>query len=225
MTDGMKTIAHIHNDFKTKFGIPRQSGIIDSLKSTITFVPEFRNSDILRGLEGFSHIWLIWKFSESIRDRWSPMVRPPRLGGSKKMGVLATRSPFRPNNIGLSSVRIASIELSGKSGPLICVTGADLLDNTPIYDIKPYLSYTDSHIDAKCGFADTTEYLKLDVHFPPELRRKIPEDTAASIIKILENDPRPHYQNDSTREYGFEFHNYNIKFIVHDNRAIVINLS
>lgn len=210
----MKVIAHIHTDFPAKFGIPRQSGIIDTLESSIIFTPEYRNPDAVRGLDGFSYIWLLWQFSETAGKMWSPMVRPPRLGGSKKMGVFATRSPFRPNSIGLSSVRLSRIEYTGSKGPVIYVLGADIMDNTPVYDIKPYLSYTDSHPDAVCGFTDTHAYQKLTVQFTAETGSMFSGNKKQSLIQILENDPRPHYQNDPDRIYGFEYSACNIQFKV-----------
>ena len=185
----LAVIARIHNDFSSKFGIPRQSGIIETLKATIVFEPAYRNADALRGLEGFSHIWLIWEFSETARDIWSPTVRPPRLGGTKRMGVFATRSPFRPNPIGLSSVKLEHIELHATLGPILHISGADLMHNTPIYDIKPYLPYTDSHPDAIGGFADTTKAHALHVKFPESLLSLIPNKLQESLISVL--SPRP----------------------------------
>jgi tRNA-Thr(GGU) m(6)t(6)A37 methyltransferase TsaA len=212
--DAIQAIARIHTDFPTKFGIPRQSGLVDSLIARIVFEPEYRNPDALRGLSGFSHIWLIWKFSETRQVRWSPMVRPPRLGGDRKMGVFATRSPFRPNALGLSSVRLARVELDGESGPVLHVRGADLLDGSPIYDIKPYLPYTDSHPEARAGFADSHAYRNLAVDFPRELREGLTREQQAALVGILENDPRPHYHDDPERVYGFEFGRFNIRFTV-----------
>lgn len=210
----MKIIAKIHNDFKEKFGIPRQSGLCDELTSTIVFEPEYRNPDALRGIDGFSHLWLIWEFSKSVRDDWSPTVRPPRLGGNKRVGVFATRSPFRPNPIGLSSVKLVGIEHSKDYGDLLIVSGADLLDGTPIYDIKPYVAYSDCHADAVSGFADPVQNYSLNVDFCKELLTKIEVSKQNSLIKILEQDPRPSYQNDPEREYGMRFANYEIFFKV-----------
>lgn len=212
-----KIIARIHSDFPTKFGIPRQSGLINTLKSMIVFEPEYSNSDALRGLEGFSHIWLIWEFSEAVRDTWSPMVRPPRLGGNLRMGVFATRSPFRPNAIGLSSVKLDSIELHPEFGIVLYVSGADLMDNTPIYDIKPYIPYTDCHPEAVDGFVDTLKDYELDVEFPEQLLCLIPENRKEALMDVLAHDPRPSYQNDPKRIYGVEFAGFDIRFTVQGN--------
>lgn len=216
----VRIIARIHSDFPTKFGIPRQSGLAE-VRSTIIFEPEYRNPDALRGLEGYTHLWLIWQFSEAVRDGWSPTVRPPRLGGNTRMGVFATRSPFRPNPIGLSSVRIDGIELHTPDGPLIHVTGADLMDGTPIYDIKPYLAYTDSHPEAAGGFALQTREGVLSVDFPAELLAVIPEDRQDGLIAVLAQDPRPQYQNDPERVYGMAFAGFDVQFRVADGRLIV----
>lgn len=210
----MKVIARIHTDFAEKFGIPRQSGLIEALKATIVFEPEFRNADALRGLEEFSHIWLIWEFSEAVRDTWSPTVRPPRLGGNKRMGVFATRSPFRPNGIGLSCVRLESIGLDPELGPVLQVAGADLMDNTPIYDIKPYLPYADSHPDAVGGFTESLEDYALVVEFPEQSLHLIPEERREALLNVLAHDPRPSYQNDPKRVYGFSFAGFDIRFTV-----------
>ena len=216
----VRIIARIHSDFPTKFGIPRQSGLAE-VRSTIIFEPEYRNPDALRGLEGYTHLWLIWQFSEAVRDGWSPTVRPPRLGGNTRMGVFATRSPFRPNPIGLSSVRIDGIELHTPDGPLIHVTGADLMDGTPIYDIKPYLAYTDSHPKAAGGFALQTREGVLSVDFPAELLAVIPEDRRDGLIAVLAQDPRPQYQNDPERVYGMAFAGFDVQFRVADGRLTV----
>lgn len=210
----MKIIARIHTDFKTKFGIPRQSGVVEELKGEIVFEPEFRNPDAVRGLEDFSHIWLIWQFSENVRADWSPTVRPPRLGGNTHVGVFATRSPFRPNSIGLSCVKLDSIEFSTKLGPILHVSGADLMDGTPIFDVKPYIPYADCHMDASGGFTDKTEFKTLDVIIPAEIERKIPADKLSALKGVLQNDPRPHYQNDPDRVYGFRFADMEIHFTV-----------
>ena len=217
----MKIIAKIHNDFKEKFGIPRQSGLSGELLSRIVFEPEYRNPDALRGIEGYSHLWLIWQFSEAIRDDWSPTVRPPRLGGNKRVGVFATRSPYRPNPIGLSSVRLERIELTDTEGTVLIVSGADLLDGTPIYDIKPYISYSDCHTDAVSGFADPVREYSLNVVFCKALLSKIHISKQNSLIKILEQDPRPSYQNDPDREYGMRFADYEIFFKVKDDTLTV----
>jgi tRNA-Thr(GGU) m(6)t(6)A37 methyltransferase TsaA len=220
----MITIAHIFNDFDSKFGIPRQSGIIEELEARIVFCPEYRNVEALRGLEGFSHIWLLWDFSEAHNNKWSPTVRPPRLGGNKRMGVWATRSPFRPNNIGLSSVRIKRIELDTQDGPIIYVEGADLMNGTPILDIKPYLPFTDSHPEATAGWtADIlSEHLKVDI---PQKVRNMYSFTPQQwkvIEGILASDPRPHYQDDPTRIYSFEYSGVNIKFTVANGIATLL---
>ena len=210
----MQVIAHIYTEFPTKFGIPRQSGIIASLQGTIVFEPEYRHPEAVRGLEEFSHIWLIWEFSEAMRDTWSPTVRPPRLGGNVRKGVFATRSPFRPNPIGLSSVKLEKIELDPKLGPVLHVSGADLMNGTPIYDIKPYIAYTDSHPDAVSGFATKPAEYLLEVAFPEELLQKVPEAQRNSLIAVLEHDPRPQYQDDPERVYGMAFGDLEIKFKV-----------
>jgi len=208
----MKIIARIHNDFKEKFGIPRQSGIAEEFISVIVFEPEYRVNEALRGIEDFSHLWLIWNFSKSEREDWSPTVRPPRLGGNKRMGVFATRSPFRPNPIGLSSVKLVSIEHTNDRGTVLVVSGADLLDGTPIYDIKPYLAYTDSHPNALGGFADGVMDYSLDVIFPENLLSRIEKSKRAGLVTLLENDPRPSYISDSERIYTFDFAEYEISF-------------
>lgn len=208
----MKIIARIHNDFKDKFGIPRQSGLTE-LTSRIVFEPEYRNPDSLRGIEGYSHLWLIWQFSEAVRENWSPTVRPPRLGGNRRVGVFATRSPYRPNPIGLSSVRLLAVERTS-DGLTLLVSGADLLDGTPIYDVKPYVAYSDSHPDAVSGFADEVKNYALKVEICKDLLTKIEVSKQKSLITILENDPRPSYQNDPEREYGMLFASYEIFFKV-----------
>ena len=210
----MKIIARIHTDFKEKFGIPRQSGIANELEAKIVFEPEYRVREAIRGIEDFSHLWLIWQFSEAVREDWSPTVRPPRLGGNKRVGVFATRSPFRPNPIGLSSVELVRVERREDEGDVLIVRGADLLDGTPIYDIKPYLAYTDSHQNAVGGFADPVREYGLKVIFCKELLTKIPVSKQNALIKILEHDPRPSYQNDAQREYGFKFSDFEIFFKV-----------
>lgn len=218
-----KIIARIKSDFREKFGIPRQSGIVQNLRSTIRFEPEFRNADALRGLEGFSHLWIMWIFSENIRSTWSPTVRPPRLGGNKRLGVFATRSSFRPNPIALSCVKIEQINLNGAEGPEIIVSGADLMDGTPIVDIKPYLPYTDAHPEAMGGFADAVRQIKLHVK-ETDVLRKISTDKRSALIEVLEQDPRPAYQNDPERTYGFTFANYEIKFRVYDDELEVVSV-
>ena len=210
----MKVIAHIHTDFPTKFGIPRQSGIIASLQGRIVFEPEYRIAEAVRGLGAFSHIWILWQFSKAVRNTWSPTVRPPRLGGNVRKGVFATRSPFRPNPIGLSSVRLEKIELDPKLGPVLYVSGIDLMDGTPIYDVKPYIAYTDSHPDAVSGFASNAAEYLLDVDFPEDLLKKIPESQRESLIEVLAHDPRPQYQDDPDRVYGMVFGEAEVKFKV-----------
>ena len=220
----IQVIARMHSDFSSKFGIPRQSGLVDSLQSTIVFEPEFRNADALRGLEDFSHLWIIWQFSEAVRTQWSPTVRPPRLGGNTRMGVFATRSPFRPNNLGLSSVKILGLEQTEEFGTVVHVSGADLLDGTPIFDIKPYIPYCDSHPDALGGFTDTAKDFILTVDFPDNLLQKIQFTKQEALIGVLSHDPRPSYQKDPDRVYGLDFAGYNIKFKVTDNTLIVIDV-
>ena len=212
--NGMKIIARIHTDFPTKFGIPRQSGIIESLQGRIVFEPEYRNAEAVRGLEEFSHIWLIWEFSEAVREDWSPTVRPPRLGGNVRKGVFATRSPFRPNPIGLSSVKLEKVEIDPKLGPVLHVSGADLMDGTPIYDIKPYIAYTDSHPEAVSGFASKPAEYLLEVDFPNTLLQKVNPELRESLIEVLAHDPRPQYHNDPERVYGMEFGGMEVKFKV-----------
>jgi tRNA-Thr(GGU) m(6)t(6)A37 methyltransferase TsaA len=219
----MKIIARIHTDFATKFGVPRQAGLVKDLKATIVFEPEYRNEDALRGLEGFSHIWLIWQFSQAVRADWSPTVRPPRLGGNTRMGVFATRSPFRPNAIGLSSVKLEEIRREPGLGTVLEVSGADLMDGTPIYDIKPYLAYTDSHPEATGGFTDSSWH-QLEVSFPEELLERIPPQRRQGLVGVLEQDPRPTYQKDSDRVYGMTFGGYDVKFTVQDGVLTVVNV-
>ena len=208
----MKIIARIRTGFPEKFSVPRQSGLVET-EGTIVFEPEYRNDDALRGIEQYSHLWLIWDFSENHREDWSPTVRPPKLGGNKRVGVFATRSPFRPNPIGLSSVKLIGTEKS-KDGIILKVLGADLMNGTPIYDIKPYLAYTDSHPEAKSGFAGEHFSENLKVNFPEELKNKIPAEKRSGLISALEGDPRPHYIEDDNRIYGFEFSKFEIKFSV-----------
>lgn len=220
----MQVIAHMKSDFPTKFGIPRQSGLVETLQSTIIFEPEFRNPDALRGLEDFSHLWIIWQFSEAVRTEWSPTVRPPRLGGNKRLGVFSTRSPFRPNAIGLSSVKIQGLEHTAEYGTVIHVSGADLMDGTPIFDIKPYVPYCDCHPDATGGFTADADDFILDVHFPRELLEKIPEDKQQAAIDVLSHDPRPSYQKDSDRIYGLNFAGFDIRFTVQNKTLTVCDI-
>jgi len=221
MDVNMHVIARIRSDFKTKFGIPRQSGIAHSLVSEIVFEPEYRDPNTLRGLEGFSHIWLIWHFSESEGNGWSATVRPPRLGGNVRMGVFATRSPFRPNNIGLSSVKIEGIDLNTPEGPVIRVSGADLMDGTPIFDIKPYAAYSDSHPEARSGFIPDPETDRLQVEFPEELLEKIPVGKRAGLLTVLAQDPRPRYQNEDSRVYGMNFAGFEVRFTIKEKTLTV----
>ena len=211
----MKPIAHIRTDFHSKFGVPRQAGLIDALEGRIVFEPEYRVADALRGLEDFSHIWLIWDFSEAHRSTWSPTVRPPRLGGNQRMGVFATRSPFRPNPIGLSSVEVSRIDLNTPDGPIIYIKGADLMDGTPIYDIKPYLAFTDSHPDARGGFTDQTrQQRELTVVIPDAVAARFAPQKLEALRAVLAHDPRPHYHDDPERIYGFEFAGRELHFRV-----------
>ena len=221
----IQVIARIKSDFPTKFGIPRQSGLVDSLRATIIFEPEFRNPDTLRGIEGYSHLWLIWQFSEAIRKDWSRTVRPPRLGGNTRMGVFATRSPFRPNSLGLSSVKLLGVEHTVEYGTVLHVGGADLMDGTPIFDIKPYIPYGDSHPDATGGFTDTAGEFLLDVDFPEVLLALLPEDKREAAIGVLSHDPRPSYQKDADRVYGLSFAGFDIRFTVSENRLQVQEVS
>lgn len=219
----MKIIAHIHTDFTSKFGIPRQSGLVDELEATIIFEPEYRVPEALRGIEEYSHIWLLWQFSECADKEWSPTVRPPRLGGNKRMGVFATRSPFRPNPVGLSSVRLMGTEKTEKYGIVLRVAGADLLDGTPIYDIKPYLPYVDSHPEASNGFALYEKEGGLTVEIPDGIIDMIPESKRNALKGILAQDPRPGYQNEPGRIYGIDFAGFNIRFTVDENILAVVS--
>ena len=218
----IQVIARMHSDFATKFGIPRQSGLVQELRSTIVFEPEFRNPDALRGIEDFSHLWIIWQFSEAVRTGWSPTVRPPRLGGNTRMGVFATRSPFRPNNLGLSSVKLLGVEHTQEYGTVLHVGGADLMDGTPIFDIKPYIPYGDCHPEATGGFTDTAGEFLLQVDFPPALRNILPQDKQAAAIGVLSHDPRPSYQRKPDRVYGITFAGFDIRFMVKDDTLTVI---
>ena len=214
----MKIIAHIRTPFKTKFGIPRQSGVAPQVRGEIVFEPEYRVPDAVRGIDGYSHLWLLWMFSESVTDKWSPTVRPPRLGGNVRMGVFATRSPFRPNPIGLSSVELERVEYTADREPVLIVRGADLMDGTPIFDIKPYIAYADAHPEAKGGFTDSVTFKKLSV--------VLPENVAApeGLESVLENDPRPRYQDDPDRVYGMEYAGCEIKFKVTGDTLTVISI-
>ena len=220
----IEPIARIKGDFSSKFGIPRQSGLVPELQSTIIFEPKYRNPDALRGLEDFSHLWLIWHFSGNIRQGWSPTVRPPRLGGNARLGVFATRSPFRPNGLGLSCVKLLSIEHTERWGTVIHIAGADLMDDTPIFDIKPYIPYSDCMRDALGGFTDTTERKVLNVDFLPELLNILPKSKQEAAIGVLSQDPRPSYQNDPDRIYGLPFAGFDIRFQVNDDTLTVLEV-
>lgn len=218
-------IAHIHTEFSEKFGVPRQSGLAGSLRGTIVFVPEYRNADALRGLDGFSHLWLIWEFSANSHQGWQPTVRPPRLGGNERMGVFATRSPFRPNPLGLSCVEIDHIEADTPDGPVIYVKGADLVDGTPIYDIKPYIKYADARPHAVCGYVDTLKERSLKVVLPEEVAAKIVDKTLIpSLVETLSLDSRPSYQDDPQREYGMSFAGMNVRFNVDSGILTVLSV-
>lgn len=220
----MHIIANIHSDFPTKFGIPRQSGLVEELTAKIVFTPDYRAPEAVRGLEDFSHIWLIWQFSKAVREHWSPTVRPPRLGGNTRMGVFATRSPFRPNAIGLSCVRLLKVEPNTPEGPVLTVAGADLMDGTPILDIKPYIPYADCQMEATGGFTDTAGDFLLKVEFPPELLSMVPEDRREALIGVLRHDPRPSYQRKPERVYGMEFAGVNVRFRVEGEVLTVIEV-
>ena len=216
-------IAHIESDFKEKFGIPRQSGLVDALEARIVFEPEYRDPEALRGIDGFSHLWLIWQFSAAVRSDWSPTVRPPRLGGNERMGVFATRSPFRPNSMGLSCVRLVRVESTPEKGSTLIVGGADLMDGTPIFDIKPYVAYADSKPDAHSGFASDAPEV-LNVSIPEEINQQIPVEKRAALIGVLSEDPRPRYQHDSERIYAMSFAGMNVKFRVDNDTVIVTDI-
>ena len=217
----LNIIARIRSDFPTKFGIPRQSGLVDELEARIVFEPEYRNADALRGLEGFSHLWLIWEFSQARRESWSPTVRPPRLGGNQRLGVFATRSPFRPNPVGLSCVRLTGVDWNTPDGPVIRVAGADLMDGTPIFDIKPYLPYADCKPEALGGFASAPKEATLTVDIPAGLLERIPEDKRSALTGVLAQDPRPSYQDDPQRVYGMAFGGLEVGFRVEGDRLTV----
>ena len=216
----MKIIGRVMTGFAEKFGVPRQSGIVNT-RAKIIFEPEYRNPDAFRGIEGYSHLWVVWMFSEAVREKWSPTVRPPRLGGNKRVGVFATRSPFRPNPIGLSSVKLERLELSREYGPVLHISGADMVNGTPVFDIKPYLAYTDSHPEALGGFTDSVARETLSVVFPEELRAKLTEEDAAELTAILAHDPRPSYQNDPERVYGMDYGGVSVRFSV-DGRVLTV---
>lgn len=220
----MKVIARMESEFSSKFGIPRQSGLVEELRGTVVFEPEYRKPDALRGMEGFSHLWLIWGFSENRREIWSPTVRPPRLGGNERLGVFATRSPFRPNPLGLSCVKLERVELQTPRGPVLHISGADLMDGTPIYDIKPYVPYADCHPEAREGFAPMPER-RLKVEISPEMGSKIPSERAEALKGVLSWDPRPHYQDDPDRLYGMVFAGLEVKFTVAGETLTVVDVT
>ncbi len=221
----MEPIARIRSDFKTKFGIPRQAGLVPELRASVVFEPPYRNPDALRGLDGFSHIWLIWEFSEAKRSEWSPTVRPPRLGGNARMGVFATRSPFRPNPIGLSCVKLEAIRTDPELGPVLEVLGADLMDGTPIFDVKPYIPYCDCHPEASAGFTGAREMPLLQVDFPPALLERIDEPLRPGLLGVLSRDPRPRYQADPARVYGMAFGRWEIRFRVAGDTLAVVEVN
>lgn len=220
----MDVIAVMHSDFPTKFGIPRQSGLAEALQSTIVFAPKYRNPDALRGIEGFSHLWILWQFSQAVRQEWSPTVRPPRLGGNTRMGVFATRSPFRPNAIGLSCVRLLSVEQTQDMGTVLHIGGADLMDGTPILDIKPYIPYCDAHPEAAGGFTQNAGDYLLSVHFPEDLQKRLPQEKLEAVMQVLSHDPRPSYQNNPDRIYGLSFAGFDIRFTVKDKILTVVDV-
>lgn len=220
-TAQIKVIAHIHTAFAEKFGVPRQSGLIPELQGKIVFEPEFRSADAVRGIEGYSHLWLIWQFSKAVREDWSPTVRPPRLGGNERVGVFATRSPFRPNAIGLSSVKLVGVEKTADKGTVLIVSGADLMDGTPIFDIKPYIPYADAHPEALGGFTDTAGEFLLKVEFPEDLLALLPMTKHTAAVGVLSHDPRPSYQRKPGRVYGLPFAGFDIRFTVDGERLTV----
>ena len=217
----LQVIARIHSAFPTKFGIPRQSGLVEELSAQVLFEPAFRNADAVRGLEQFSHLWLLWQFSGALRDNWSATVRPPRLGGNTRIGVFATRSPFRPNPIGLSCVRLERVELTADRGPVLHILGADLMDGTPIYDIKPYIPFADCRPEASEGYTAQTRQYHLELCCPPQLWEKVPPQHRQALRGVLEQDPRPSYQQDPERVYGMEFAGLEVRFSVEENRLTV----
>ena len=221
----MEPIAHIHTDFTSKFGVPRQAGLVRELQASIIFAPEYRNPEALRGLDGFSHLWLIWEFSQCVGKPWSPTVRPPRLGGNTRVGVFATRSPFRPNPIGLSCVRLEKVEQDSARGPVLLVRGADLLDGTPIYDIKPYIPFADSRPDAAEGYTAQTRTYRLEVRCPEALRASLAPEQWEALAGVLAGDPRPSYQDDPARVYGMRFAGYEVRFTVAEGVLTVCGIA
>lgn len=220
----IEPIAYISTDFPGKFGIPRQSGVVPTLRGRIVFCPKFRNPDALRGIEGFSHLWIIWQFSANKSAGWQPMVRPPRLGGNRQVGVFASRSPFRPNGLGLSAVEVEKVEWDTPQGPVIHVLGADLMDGTPIFDIKPYVTYADSISQAKSGFVDEVEFNRLMVVFPEQLRQKFSPEQVETLIQVLENDPRPPVQTDTDKIFGMPFAGHDVRFRVEGSVLTVVDI-
>lgn len=220
----IQAIAHIRSDFPSKFGIPRQSGLVEALRASVIFAPAYRSPEAVRGLEEFSHIWLIWQFSQALREGWSPTVRPPRLGGNRRLGVFASRSPFRPNALGLSCVRLEAVELDRSLGPVLHVSGADLMDGTPIFDVKPYAPYADAHPEARGGFVDRVDRRRLAVDCPPDLLERAPEEKRAALLGVLAEDPRPAYQEDPGRVYGMTFAGLEVRFVVADGTLTVLSL-
>ena len=221
MSHSLRVIARLHSDFSTKFGVPRQSGLVEALRAAVIFEPEFRVPEAVRGLEEFSHLWLIWQFSQNQREDWSPTVRPPRLGGNRRLGVFATRSPFRPNPLGLSAVGLESVELHTPKGPVLHVSGADLMDGTPIYDIKPYLPYADARPEASAGFTSRVDRARLAVDCPPALLERVPPEKRAALLGVLAEDPRPSYQDDPARVYGMSFAGLEVRFTAAEGRLTV----
>lgn len=221
MSHSLRVIARLHSDFSTKFGVPRQSGLVEALRAAVIFEPEFRVPEAVRGLEEFSHLWLIWQFSQNQREDWSPTVRPPRLGGNRRLGVFATRSPFRPNPLGLSAVGLESVEFHTPKGPVLHVSGADLMDGTPIYDIKPYLPYADARPEASAGFTGRVDRTRLAVDCPPALLERVPPEKRAALLGVLAEDPRPPYQDDPTRVYGMSFAGLEVRFTAAEGRLTV----
>lgn len=219
----IEAIAHFRSPFSSKFGIPKQSGLVESLKGEIVFVPKYRNRDSLRGLDEFDYIWLIWGFSANPHKATAPVVRPPVLGGNEKVGVFASRSPFRPNALGLSSVRVESVDMETADGPVVRVLGADLMDDTPIYDIKPYVAYADCHDNVRCGFVDRSVNRRLNVEMPADVAQLFDDNSLMSLRKVLELDPRPRYQHNSGKTYGMPFAGYDIHFRVDGDTLIVVD--
>lgn len=220
----MEIIAKMRSDFAGKFGIPRQSGLVEELRSTIVFEPGYRDPECLRGIEDFSHLWIMWQFSQAVEQGWSPTVRPPRLGGNTRMGVYATRSPFRPNHMGLSCVKLLGVERTQQHGTVLHVGGADLMDGTPIFDIKPYIPYSDCHPEASGGFTDHAGEFLLNVNFPEELLSRLPENKQAAAIGVLTHDPRPSYQRNPDRIYGLNFAGFDIRFQVKESVLTVLEV-